>query len=61
MSEIIIIQRANKNRLVLRERENREWRILCNEGLLKLQSLNAESKEYLQNLSVETSRKVAAR
>jgi len=56
-----MIQRANINRYVLRERENREWRILCNKGLLKLQSLNVGNKKYLQNLSVETSRKVAAR
>lgn len=56
-----MIQRANKNRRVLRERENRDWRILCNEGLLKLQSLNVGSRKYLQNLCVETSRKVAAR
>lgn len=51
-----MIQRGNKNRRVLRERENREWRILCNEGILKLQSLNVGSKKYLQNWSVETSR-----
>ena len=40
-----MIQRANKNRRVLRERENRDLRILCNKGLWKLQSLNVGSKK----------------
>jgi hypothetical protein len=39
--------RAKKNVTVQEKRENRERRMLYNEGLLELQSLNVGSKKYV--------------